>query len=196
MLAYPLNALYKAIGISKQAVHQYAQRQSLLEEKVYETVLLADEIRLSHPGCGVEKLYYMIQPDFIGRDRFIEIFMDLGYRLKKRKNYRKTTISSRIYAYENLIEGQVISAPYQIWQTDITYFAVGGSFCYGVFIKDIYTKEITGYHISNSLRVEANVKALKMAFRRHTPPKIHHSDRGSQYTSKVYSLYDNLLPKI
>ena len=36
------------------------------------------------------------------------------------------------------------------------------------------------------MRVSSNIKALKMSFKNHKPPSIHHSDRGSQYTSKDY----------
>jgi len=36
------------------------------------------------------------------------------------------------------------------------------------------------------------MKALKIAFRDHKAPKIHHSDRGNQYT---YSVYIDLLKR-
>jgi len=186
-LGYSMNALYKVIGVSKQAVHQHAKQQQEFTLKLTELILLADHIRDEHPGCGVEKMYYMLAPDFIGRDRFIDIFMELGYRLKKVKNYRKTTISSHIYKYDNLIQGMVINKPSAIWQTDITYFEVEGKFYYGVFIKDVYTKEITGYHVADNMRVEINLKALDMALKEYSAPDIHHSDRGSQYTSIVYT---------
>ena len=48
----------------------------------------AEELRKEHPGCGVEKMYRTLKPDFIGRDRFIDVFMDLGFRLKTKKNYK------------------------------------------------------------------------------------------------------------
>ncbi len=92
-----MNDLYKTLGIGKQAVHRYAQRTSIFEQKLGVLLKEAEDLRAVHPGCGVEKMYYSLQPNFLGRDRFIELFMDLGFGLKKRRNYRKTTQASKIY---------------------------------------------------------------------------------------------------
>lgn len=188
-MSYSLNTLYVQVGISKQAVYQYSQRQQELDRKMEQLVLEADELRKDHPGCGVEKMYRTLQPDFIGRDRFIETMMQLGYRLKKNKNYRKTTIASKRY-YPNLIKGLKINSPSTLWQSDITYIQVGDRFYYAVFILDVYTRKIVGYNVADHMRGTANVKALNMALIAHLAPKIHHSDRGSQYT---YSSYIDLL---
>ena len=184
-----MNSLYKEIGISKQAVYQYRKRQIVFDEKVSELILAADQLRLDHPGCGVAKMYYILKPDFIGRDRFVELMMQLGYRLKTKKNYKRTTWSSSVY-YPNLIQGLTLNGGSQVWQSDITYIRIGENFYYAVFIIDVYTRVIVGYHVSDSLRATANVKALKMALKQYRAPNIHHSDRGSQY---IYKQYVNLL---
>lgn len=184
-----MNQLYETIGISKQAVHQYAKRQAIFDKKVADLVMEADQLREAHPGCGVEKMYDTLRPDFIGRDRFVSLFMALGYRLKAKRNYRRTTYSSDVY-YPNLIKGMKIKGPSLIWQSDITYIRIGEKFYYAVFIIDVYTKKIVGYHVGDHMRATANIKALKMAFKDHKPPKIHHSDRGSQY---IYHQYIDLL---
>lgn len=171
--------------MSKQAVSQYHKRQLNFDNKVSELIEMANVIRKEHPGCGVEKLYYTLAPDFIGRDRFIDLFMNLGYRLKIPKNYHRTTRSSKFY-YPNLIKGMTIQSPSIIWQTDITYFRIGEKFYYGIFIIDVYTKELVGYQVSDHMRASANIKALQMALSNHPAPKIHHSDRGSQYICKEY----------
>ena len=59
---------YESLNISKQAVHRYAHRQTVLDEQVSQLILEADELRKAHPGCGVEKMYDTLQPDFIGWD--------------------------------------------------------------------------------------------------------------------------------
>tara|TARA_R110000850_G_scaffold218852_2_gene344415 strand:- start:32083 stop:32919 length:837 start_codon:yes stop_codon:yes gene_type:complete len=184
-----MNQLYKTIGISKQAVYQYAKRQAVFDKKVADLVLEADQLREDHPGCGVEKMYDTLCPDFIGRDRFVETFMELGYRLKRKKNFRRTTFSSDVF-YPNLIKGMKVNAPSVIWQSDITYIRVSEKFYYAVFIIDVYTKKIVGYQVSDHMRASANVKALQMALKSNKAPDIHHSDRGSQY---IYSEYTNLL---
>jgi transposase-like protein len=181
-----MNQLYKIVGVSKQAVNQYSKRQSVFDKNVHDLILEAEELREEHPGCGVEKMYNTLKPDFIGRDRFVDLFMDLGFRIKKKKNYRRTTYCSSIY-YPNLIKGMSLNAPSMIWQSDITYIQVGDKFYYAVFIIDVYTKKIVGYQVSNHMRATANINALNGALKENKAPLIHHSDRGSQYICKEYN---------
>ncbi len=180
-----MNKLYKEIGISKQAVSQYAKRQKVFDYNVHNLIFEAQELRKEHPGCGVEKMYNTLQPDFIGRDNFIDLFMNLGFRIKRNKNYRRTTFASRVN-YPNLIKGMEVSRPSTIWQSDITYIYCDNKFYYAVFIIDVYTKKIVGHQLTNHMRASANVKALKMALKNNKAPFVHHSDRGSQYTSIEY----------
>ncbi|MCV6628558.1 MAG: IS3 family transposase [Flavobacteriaceae bacterium] len=180
-----MNQLYKTISISKQAVYQYRNRQISFDKKLTRLVMEADELRLEHPGCGVEKMYYTLSPSFIGRDHFIEIMMELGYRLKVKKNYKRTTTAGKIY-YPNLIKGIEVTQPNTVWQSDITYIPLNNRHYYAVFIIDVYTKKIVGYSITDHMRASANMQALKMALKDNPAPQIHHSDRGSQYTYKKY----------
>lgn len=191
-MSYSLHALYRAVGISKQAVHQYEQRQQVFDRNVQALIVEVDDLRRDHPGCGVEKMYYTLRPDFIGRDRFVELMMQLGYRIKRKKNYRRTTFSASVY-YPNFIQGMELDAPSMVWQSDITYFAVGECFFYGVFITDVYNRRIVGHQVSDHMRATANIKALQMALNVQPAPAIHHSDRGSQY---IYRHYVDLLQKL
>lgn len=184
-MSYSMNQLYKSVGISKQGAHQWAGRQDCFNQKLEDLVIEADELRKEHPGCGVRKMYDTLKPAFLGRDRFEETFMALGYRIKRQKNYRRTTYASSVY-YPNLIKGMEVSAPSTIWQSDITYIRVGDNFYYAVFIIDVYTKKIVGYQVSNHMRATANLEALRMALKDHKAPVIHHSDRGAQYIYREY----------
>ena len=177
--------MYRVIGISKQAVSQQLRRQQLFDARVYELIAEAESLRQLHPGCGVEKMYYALKPDFIGRDKFIEIMMDVGFRLKPQRNYRRTTYAGKI-RYPNLIKGMKVAAPSMVWQSDITYIAIGNQFYYVVFIIDVYSKTIVGYQLSKTMHTQANIKALTKALNKYSPPLIHHSDRGSQYGCKQY----------
>ncbi len=184
-MSVSLNELYRVLGISKQAVDQYSRRQEMFDNELSNLLIEVEELRAEHPGCGVEKMYYTLNPGFIGRDRFVETFMDLGYRVKRVKNYHRTTIPAA-YKYPNLIEGLLVKSKNAVWQSDITYFDIEGKFYYIVFIIDVFTRQIVGYVVSDHMRAEANIKALKMALKNHGAPKIHHSDRGSQYIDKGY----------
>lgn len=188
-MGYSLNQFYRAIGTSKQAVHQEHIRQQQFYQQLEELIILMDVLRTEHPGCGLAKAYDTLRPSFIGRDRFIDIFMELGYRVRWIKNAIKTTKPGS-YRCENLIEGMVVFMINQVLQSDITFILVNGIFYYAVFIIDVYSKRIVGYQVSDNMRVEANIKALKQVIKlrgkaamEHT---IHHSDRGSQYGAKLY----------
>jgi transposase InsO family protein len=175
-----MTQLYKNIGISRQAIDQCNKRQKAFDSKVLCLLSEVEELRSEHPGCGIEKMYYSLNPEFLGRDRFIELFMSLGFRLQKQKNFKRTTyaVSSK---YRNLIKGMCITAPSIVWQSDITYYYIHDKFYYAVFIIDVYSKIIVGYQVSDNMRATANVKAMQMALVKYKAPKIHHSDRGSQY---------------
>ena len=157
--------------------------------KLSDLVNQVDIIRKEHPGCGLEKLYDNLKPQTMGRDKFCELFMELGYRARKIKNYTRTTIPFW-YNYPNLIEGMSVMRPFHVLQTDITYFDLNNKFYYLVFIMDVCTREILGYNVGDNMRVECNLKALKMALKKipkqYLKTMIHHSDRGSQYGSKEY----------
>lgn len=183
--SFSLNQLYRTVGISKQAVHKYRIKQDLYDMQMEELVLMAQELREAHPGCGVEKMYYTLKPDFIGRDRFIEEMMRLGFRVKHPKNYKRTTYASSRW-FPNYISGLILNRPNQVWQSDITYISVENKFYYAIFIIDVYTKEIVGFRTSDHMRATANLKALNGAIAKYGVPEIHHSDRGTQYTCNEY----------
>ena len=76
-------------------------------------------------------------------------------------------------------------APDRLWVADITYVRTWEGWLYLAFVLDTYSRKVVGWSMSNSLRTELVVDALNMAIytRRPQPGLIHHSDRGSQYTS-------------
>lgn len=190
-----MESVLEVAQISRQAVHKYFKQQVVFREKLSVLILEADLLRSEHPGCGIEKMYNTLLPDWLGRDKFISIFMDLGYRVKAQKNYQRTTIPVHS-EYKNLIEGLMVRGKNIVWQTDITYYYLGSRYYYLVFIIDVYTKKILGYRASDHLRAEANRYALNMALKNSAGSLswlIHHSDRGSQYTEKGYTdlLKDN-----
>ena len=183
-----MKSVLQTAGLSRQAAHKQQKQQATFQEKLSGLILEVDILRREHPGCGVEKMYFTLRPDFIGRDKFIDLFMHLGYRLRYKKNYKRTTIPVQS-RYQNLIQGLMVQDRDIVWQSDITYFQAGGQYYYLVFILDIYTKKILGYQASNHLRAAANLSALKMAIKNanyRMENLIHHSDRGSQYIDNEY----------
>lgn len=188
IIPFSLNNLYKSIGISKQAAYKQAIRMIQLKLQTYELLCQVSLIREEHPGCGLEKIYYQLKPDWIGRDRFLELSINLGYCLQEHKKFYKITIPVPIN-YPNLIEGLLVFGINTVWQSDITYYRIGEDMHYMVFIEDIYSRRILGYQASNHMRALANINTLQMAFDTrgcNLAGTIHHSDRGSQYSDHTY----------
>jgi putative transposase len=76
-------------------------------------------------------------------------------------------------------------APNNLWVADITYVRTWEGWLYLAFVLDTYSRKVVGWSMTNNLRTELVLDALNMAIynRRPQPGLIHHSDRGSQYTS-------------
>ena len=142
-MTYSLNQLYQVVGISKQAVHAYGQKQARFALKLDSLLIEVDRLRSIHGGCGLEKIYRTLQPDFLGRDRFIGLLQRLGYGLKSQPKPSRTTYSS-IFRYHNLIEGLLVDDINRVWQSDITYIYAHKQYYYAIFILDIYSKRILG----------------------------------------------------
>jgi putative transposase len=72
---------------------------------------------------------------------------------------------------------------------DITYIRSLPEFVYLAVILDAYSRRCIGWALQPYLEAELAVEALKMALasRETEPGLVHHSDRGVQYASKVYT---------
>ncbi len=84
----------------------------------------------------------------------------------------------------------VASRPNQLWVADLTYVPTYIGFVYVAFVIDVYSRRIVGWALATHLRTELPLAALDMAiFLRdeHLGELVHHSDRGSQYTSIRYT---------
>ncbi len=80
------------------------------------------------------------------------------------------------------------SEPNQKWVTDITYIPTVQGWLYLAVILDLYSRAVVGWAMSACCDEALVESALKMAASRRRPPTglLHHSDRGSQYTSHAY----------
>lgn len=166
----------------------------LLQQEV--VLSLVREIREKLPRLGGRKLYHLIKKDMdkngikIGRDGLFALLREHSLLIRQRKNKMRTTHSYRWFnRYDNLVKAITITAPKQLWVSDITYVRTQKGFKYLSMITDAYSRRIVGYHLSNDLSREGCVRALKMALQIATPTEglIHHSDRGSQYCSQEYT---------
>jgi putative transposase len=183
--------IYQYFHISKQAVSQYEQRN--FKRLLYHRELLcqAHDERTIHPRMGAKVLYDQLHPEGIGRVRYEKLLMENGFRLRRLKNYFKTTDSEWVH-YKNLIANTTLNDINQVWVSDITYYQLVGEVCYITTVMDLYSRRILGYSVSKRmLAEESSMKCLIMAFKergiKNYDHLIHHSDRGSQYRYKRYT---------
>lgn len=182
-------------GVSRQSYYQrgdsYFERSVLLDF-VLEYI---SELRGDAPRLGCEKLYEMCRSRFkeklpMGRDSFYNFLRERGLMLRVRKRRARTTFSDpNCRFYPNLIKDLKVTSANQVWVSDITYVCHRKGFSYLFLLTDLYSHKILGWVLSDSLRKENACEALKQAIGTvGSVPKnlIHHSDRGSQYTSIDY----------
>jgi transposase InsO family protein len=78
--------------------------------------------------------------------------------------------------------------PNQKWVGDVTYIDTAEGWLYLATILDLYSRRVVGWAMSEKNDTHLVQKAWSMALINRRPPTqlLHHSDRGSQYTSTVY----------
>jgi len=181
-------------GITYQAHNQMKLRQL---RRVLEEALVLNrvrEIRQELPKIGVRKLHYLLQDFYqthgiaMGRDRLFELLRSHNLLVRRKRKPTRTTFPGGIRS-ENLLVSTTISGPNQAWVVDITYIATDEGYLYLALITDLYSRKIIGSDLSNSLSLEGALRAMRRAIA-HAGGKveglIHHSDHGTQYTSRDY----------
>ena len=130
-----MNWLFQIAEISKQAFYKKLSQPVVdYSLRIAAFVDHADALRKEHPGCGVEKIYDTLKPEWIGKNNGVALLYEYGFKLNRKVNYRRTTISVRS-CYLNLIEGMLVSSKNQVWQSDITYFKIADCFCFKSFVN-------------------------------------------------------------
>jgi putative transposase len=83
------------------------------------------------------------------------------------------------------------SRPNELWVADISYLRCWEGLVFFAFVIDAFSRKIVGWQLATHVRTDLVLDALKMALAQRGPGAdvelIHHSDRGSQYTSIDYT---------
>ena len=189
LLGYSEQSYHKRERIKGEQATKALNLDTLIKEGIR-------EIRERMPKIGGEKLWVLLRGELrnkgfgIGRDKFVGLYADLGFRLKKRKRRRKTTDSSNWHnQFEDLRKDLIPTRPEQLMVGDITYIDTEAGDAYMPLITDAYSKMLMGYEVSHRMRAEECLVALRMSIknRQYEGICIHHSDRGNQYISQAYT---------
>jgi transposase InsO family protein len=123
--------------------------------------------------------------------RIRRIRKTLKIRCKQVKKFKATTHSKHtLPVADNLLEQNFETLlPNRIWVSDITYISTDEGWLYCAAHKDLFNGEIVGYALGSRITKDLVIKSLLMAVKRKQPEPalIHHSDRGSQYCSQIYT---------
>jgi putative transposase len=104
-----------------------------------------------------------------------------------RRRRRKTTVQDpRAAAAPDLVGRQFrAEGPNRLWVADLVYVPTQEGVLYLSVVLDVWSRRVVGWAMRQDARAELVVDALEMALwrRRPAPGLVHHSDRGSQYSS-------------
>jgi len=191
-----LSRISNCFGLKRDAYYKYKRRADKRMSVEQQIVHIVKKRRKSLPREGVRKLMKSLKKDFdnqhvkVGRDTLFNILREHKMLTLRKKYSAKTTNSHhRFYKYNNIIKDVEVKRPNQIWVSDITYIRTIKGFCYLALITDMHSRKIVGYDLSDSLELGGCVRALNKAIyqAKNIKQLIHHSDRGIQYCSNVYT---------
>lgn len=126
----------------------------------------------------------------INHKRVLKIMKTNNLTVKRKRRFKITTDSNHQFRiYPNLIRGLALTKINQVWVADITYVRLPRGFVYLAVILDAYSRRVIGWCLRDDLTEELALGALKMAIESRIILQglIHHSDRGVQYASIVYT---------
>lgn len=188
-----MNQLYRSLSINKQSFHQMLKRREAHLDEAEQILMLVNKIRKDHPCMSVRQIYFKLNPQSMGRDKFEIFCFKYGYRVKKLKNFRVTTDSRGVTRFPNLIKELEVTSVTQVLVSDITYYEMLGKFYYLTLIMDLFNREVVGFCASKSLRTEDTTLpalncAIKTCGQAALEGAIIHSDGGGQYYSNAFKI--------
>jgi putative transposase len=122
-----------------------------------------------------------------GRHKVARLMRLAGLKGCPKRRFRVTTQRDPSHPVaENLLDQDFTAeAPNQRWAADITFISTNQGWLYLAVVMDLFSRRIVGWSMSRWINRHLVIDALNMAIgaRRPGADLIHHSDRGSQYTS-------------
>ena len=130
----------------------------------------------------------------VGRGRVERLMRQHGIQGAKRrgKPWRTTRPDPAARRRPDLVDRDfTATGPNQLWVADITYLRCWEGLVFFAFVVDAWSRRIVGWQLASHMRTTLVLDALRMALHQRGPGAdvelVHHSDRGSQYTSIDYT---------
>jgi hypothetical protein len=114
----------------------------------------------------------------------------LGPRQKRRVRIKTTRSNPHLpVAPHLLLEAPPVTQPGERFYSDITYIPTQEGWLFTAATLDGYSRRCAGWSAADNMETPLVLRAAERALTHAGDPteaKIHHSDRGSQYTSKLF----------
>jgi putative transposase len=192
--SHRIGVMCRTLKVSKSGFYGWRNREPSARAKA--DALLSEKIvrihRDSRETYGAPRVHFELRTLGIrcGRKRVARLMRRAGlFGCGGRRRKARTTLRShaeRTPPAPDLVKRNFTpEGPDRLWVADITYLRSWEGWLYLAFVLDTYSRRIVGWSMANHLWTELVLEAVNMAIytRRPSPGLIHHSDRGSQYTS-------------
>lgn len=203
---YSVKRMCKVFGVQRSGYYAWKRRPESTRERANTELLLriqeAFENNRKAYGSPRIQQYLRRQGYACGRHRVARL-MKYAHLVAKRaaKRHPQTTKQcpgARIAP--NLLNQEFsASQPNEKWVGDITYIDTAEGWLYLASVIDLYSRRVVGWAMDDHMDVSLVEKAWKMAVLNRHPSSdlLHHTDRGSQYTSDTFlSLLETVQCKI
>lgn len=196
--SFPVVAMCRVLQVSKSGYYRWVKAKPSLR------TLRAERIQTSVKQVYEDsnQIYGSVKiADRLGKDDRLETacrntvaaaMREMGLKSRVSKKFTPTTTvtdPSKIPAPNILDQSFTADAPNRKWVTDITYLPTELGWVYLAVVLDLFSRKVVGWSISESLATPLVSTALRNAIEARRPDTtslLHHSDRGSQYTSDDY----------
>ncbi len=183
----------RVLRVSRSGYYAWRERPPSRRERA--NAVLGERIRRIHRDSrgtyGAPRIHAQLRAEGVrvGNKRVAMLMSHEGLEgcHRRRKKTPRTTLGDPHAAPAvDLVERKFVSeAANKLWVADISYVPTWEGFDYLAFVLDAYSRRLVGWAMADHLGAELVADALGMALWRRNPAPglIHHSDRGSQYTS-------------
>ena len=195
---FGVQLICQTLDVSASAYyHRAATGPSL---RAMEDERLLDVITLLHErnyhAYGYRKMWKALRRagEGAGRDQVKRVMRQNGVQGAKRRGrpWRTTIADQAAQPRSDLVERNFTAVgPDRLYVADFTYLRTWRGVVFFSFVIDVYSRRIVGWQFASHMRASLVCDALKMALatrpRGADVKRVHHSDRGSQYTSDDFA---------
>ena len=193
---HSIKVMCRVLGVSRSGYHAWAVRAPSVRAVADD--VLSGRIAVIHKDSretyGSPRVHAELRLEdgvLVGRKRVERLMRAAGLSGQLNRRKGRTTISiPGIRTAPDLVERDFNpTAANRLWCADITYIRTWEGRLYLASVMDCYSRRIVGWAIADHMRKELVTDALQMAVARRRPDigVIHHSDKGSQYTSLMFT---------